>query len=46
MNPKPVNLTAPLASFDEVYRPLTTGDRHAGEIPDHVDSTTGHDLAP
>jgi mannose-6-phosphate isomerase-like protein (cupin superfamily) len=23
---------------------LTTGDRHDGEIPDHVDSTTGHEL--
>jgi mannose-6-phosphate isomerase-like protein (cupin superfamily) len=23
---------------------LTTGDRHGGEIPDHVDSTMGHDL--
>jgi mannose-6-phosphate isomerase-like protein (cupin superfamily) len=22
----------------------TTGDRHEGEIPDYVDSTTGHDL--
>ncbi|MDQ3715200.1 MAG: cupin domain-containing protein [Actinomycetota bacterium] len=22
----------------------TTGDRHEGEIPDHVDSTTGRDL--
>jgi mannose-6-phosphate isomerase-like protein (cupin superfamily) len=22
---------------------LTTGDRHAGEIPDHVDSTTGYE---
>jgi mannose-6-phosphate isomerase-like protein (cupin superfamily) len=22
----------------------TTGDRHEGEIPDHVDSTTGHTL--
>ena len=22
----------------------TTGDRHEGEIPDHVDSTTGHAL--
>jgi mannose-6-phosphate isomerase-like protein (cupin superfamily) len=22
----------------------TTGDRHEGAIPDHVDSTTGHDL--
>lgn len=22
----------------------TTGDRHEGEIPDHVDSTTGHPL--
>lgn len=22
----------------------STGDRHEGEIPDHVDSTTGHDL--
>ena len=24
---------------------LTTGDRHEGEIPAHVDSTTGHDLS-
>ncbi|MET8158394.1 cupin domain-containing protein [Sphaerisporangium sp. NPDC005289] len=24
---------------------LTTGDRHEGEIPDTVDSTTGHELA-
>jgi mannose-6-phosphate isomerase-like protein (cupin superfamily) len=23
----------------------TTGDRHEGEIPDHVDSTIGHELA-
>lgn len=23
---------------------VTTGDRHEGEIPDHVDSTTGRDL--
>jgi mannose-6-phosphate isomerase-like protein (cupin superfamily) len=23
----------------------TTGDRHEGEIPDHVDSTTGHKLS-
>jgi mannose-6-phosphate isomerase-like protein (cupin superfamily) len=23
----------------------TTGDRHEGEIPDHVDSTTGHSLS-
>ena len=23
---------------------LTTGDRHEGEIPAHVDSTAGHDL--
>jgi len=22
----------------------TTGDRHEGEIPDHIDSTTGHQL--
>jgi mannose-6-phosphate isomerase-like protein (cupin superfamily) len=22
----------------------TTGDRHEGEIPDHVDSTTGHEI--
>jgi mannose-6-phosphate isomerase-like protein (cupin superfamily) len=22
----------------------TTGDRHEGDIPEHVDSTTGHDL--
>jgi mannose-6-phosphate isomerase-like protein (cupin superfamily) len=24
----------------------TTGDRRAGEVPDHVDSTTGHPLTP
>ena len=24
---------------------LTTGDRHEGEIPAHVDSTTGHGIA-
>jgi mannose-6-phosphate isomerase-like protein (cupin superfamily) len=24
---------------------LTTGDRHEGDIPAHVDSTAGHDLA-
>jgi mannose-6-phosphate isomerase-like protein (cupin superfamily) len=24
---------------------LTTGDHHDGEIPGHVDSTTGHDLS-
>jgi len=24
----------------------TTGDRHEGEIPDHVDSTTGHAIQP
>ncbi|GAA4902880.1 cupin domain-containing protein [Streptomyces coeruleoprunus] len=23
---------------------LSTGDRHEGEIPDHIDSTTGHGL--
>ena len=23
----------------------STGDRHEGQIPDHVDSTTGHELA-
>ena len=23
----------------------TTGDRYEGELPDHVDSTTGHELA-
>ena len=23
----------------------TTGDRHEGELPDHIDSTTGHALA-
>lgn len=22
----------------------TTGDRHVGDIPDHVDSTTGHEI--
>jgi mannose-6-phosphate isomerase-like protein (cupin superfamily) len=24
----------------------TTGDRHEGSIPEHVDSTTGHDMLP
>lgn len=24
---------------------LTTGDRHEGELPAHVDSTTGHDIS-
>jgi mannose-6-phosphate isomerase-like protein (cupin superfamily) len=24
---------------------VTTGDRHEGEIPSHVDSTTGHELS-
>lgn len=24
----------------------TTGDRHEGAVPDHVDSTTGHELPP
>jgi mannose-6-phosphate isomerase-like protein (cupin superfamily) len=28
----------------EPSQTLTTGDWHEGEIPDHVDSTTGHDL--
>ena len=23
---------------------VTTGDRHEGDIPSHVDSTAGHDL--
>ena len=23
---------------------LTTGDRHDGEVPEHVDSTIGHEL--
>lgn len=23
---------------------LSTGDRHEGEVPEHVDSTTGHEL--
>ncbi|WP_203988888.1 cupin domain-containing protein [Sphaerisporangium rufum] len=23
---------------------LTTGDHHEGELPDHVDSTTGHEM--
>jgi hypothetical protein len=23
---------------------VTTGDRHEGEIPGHVDSTAGHEL--
>jgi mannose-6-phosphate isomerase-like protein (cupin superfamily) len=23
---------------------LTTGDRHEGEVPDHVDTTAGHEL--
>jgi hypothetical protein len=25
---------------------LSTGDRHEGEIPDHVHSTTGQELTP
>lgn len=25
---------------------VSTGDRHDGEVPAHVDSTTGHDLTP
>lgn len=28
----------------ELSGTVTTGDRHEGEIPAHVDSTTGHDL--
>jgi hypothetical protein len=24
---------------------LSTGDRHQGDIPDYIDSTTGHDLS-
>jgi mannose-6-phosphate isomerase-like protein (cupin superfamily) len=28
----------------EPSQTLTTGDWHEGEIPDHVDSTTGHEL--
>ena len=29
----------------EPFGTLSTGDRHEGEIPAHVDSTTGHDIA-
>ena len=28
----------------ELSGTVTTGDRHEGEIPAHIDSTTGHDL--
>jgi hypothetical protein len=28
----------------EPSQTLTTGDRHEGEIPANVDSTTGHEL--
>ena len=53
----PVNLAEALAGFKPsssggsilMFEPsgtLTTGDRHEGEIPAHVDSTAGHDLRP
>jgi mannose-6-phosphate isomerase-like protein (cupin superfamily) len=29
----------------EPSRTSGTGDRHEGEVPAHVDSTTGHELA-
>jgi hypothetical protein len=46
MTAEPVNLPDPLASFTAIWPTgtPTTGDRHEGDIPDHVESTTGHEL--
>ena len=40
---KPSSSGAAILMF-EPSGTLTTGDRHEGELPGHVDSTTGHDL--
>ncbi|TVL91368.1 cupin domain-containing protein [Streptomyces sp. SAJ15] len=41
---KPSSPGGSILMFEPTGTP-TTGDRHEGEIPDHVDSTTGHALA-
>jgi mannose-6-phosphate isomerase-like protein (cupin superfamily) len=40
---KPSSAGADILMFEPAGT-STTGDRHDGPIPDHVDSTTGHDL--
>ncbi|MGA3353389.1 MAG: cupin domain-containing protein [Acidimicrobiales bacterium] len=40
---KPASLGGSILMFEPSGTP-TTGDRHRGEIPDHVDSTTGHEM--
>ncbi len=40
---KPSSPGGSILMFEPAGTP-TTGDRHEGEIPDHVDSTTGHQL--
>ncbi|MGI5340590.1 cupin domain-containing protein [Streptomyces sp. CA-181903] len=40
---KPSSPGASILMFEPTGTP-TTGDRHEGEIPAHVDSTTGHEL--
>jgi mannose-6-phosphate isomerase-like protein (cupin superfamily) len=41
---KPTSPGASVLMFEPVGT-LTTGDRHEGDIPAHVDSTTGHELS-
>ncbi|MBZ4319821.1 cupin domain-containing protein [Streptomyces huiliensis] len=41
---KPSSPGASILMFEPTGTP-TTGDRHEGDIPSHVDSTTGHELA-
>jgi len=41
---KPSSPGGAILMFEPTGTP-TTGDRHEGEIPDNVDSTTGHELA-
>ena len=41
---KPASATGADILMFEPAQTLTTGDWHEGEIPAHVDSTTGHDL--
>ena len=40
---KPSSPGADILMFEPAGTP-STGDRHEGELPDNVDSTTGHDL--
>ena len=40
---KPSSPGASILMFEPAGTP-STGDRHEGEVPDHVDSTTGHAL--